>query len=70
MKWSDEKKREWHKWFAWHPITLINPDTGTHVTFWLGSVWRIRINGYYFPYWAYSGDDAKPKRRLQAWQQD
>ena len=63
MKWSDEEKREWHKWFAWYPVRLISPDTGAHVTFWLQSVWRVRVNGTYFSYWVYSGDDAKPGGR-------
>jgi hypothetical protein len=60
MKWSDKDKREWHRWFAWYPVTLISPDTGAHVTFWLHDVWRVRVNGTYFAYWIYSGDDAKP----------
>ena len=63
MKWSDKDKREWHKWFAWYPVRLISPDTGAHVTFWLHDVWRVRVNGTYFSYWVYSGDDAKPRVR-------
>jgi hypothetical protein len=63
MKWSDKNKREWHRWFAWYPVTLISPDTGAHVTFWLHDVWRVRVNGTYFSYWIYSGDDAKPGAR-------
>jgi hypothetical protein len=63
MKWSDKEKREWHRWFAWYPVTLISPDTGAHVTFWLHDVWRVRVNGTYFSYWIYSGDDAKPGAR-------
>ena len=60
MKWSDKDKRDWHRWFAWYPVTLVSPDTGAHVTFWLHDVWRVRVNGTYFSYWVYSGDDAKP----------
>jgi hypothetical protein len=60
MRWSDEDKRQWHKWFAWHPVFLNDPNTEADVTIWLEPVWRKRIDGNYWPYWVYNGSVAKP----------
>lgn len=60
MQFNDADKRKWHRWFAWHPLTLICPDTDAEITFWLEPVWRKRINGYWFPYWVYNGGSNHP----------
>ncbi len=37
------KKQGWHKWFAWHPVSLCSPDTGKVV--WGCIVARLWLNG-------------------------
>ena len=53
MKWSDAEKRKWHRWFAWYPIRLDAPDGSETVVIWFEFVWRMRIEGNFFPYWVY-----------------
>jgi len=63
MRWSDKEKRKWHRWFAWYPVTIPNPDAEERVTFWLQSVWRVRVDGFPYPYWIYSGYANNPEDR-------
>lgn len=61
MRWSDADKRKWHKWFAWHPVFLVNPETKENVIIWCEPVWRKRIDGVWFPYWVYNGGKDHPE---------
>lgn len=54
MRWSDNKKREWHRWFAWYPLTIISDDRKSLETYWLETIYR-KKKGYRFNnYWTYS----------------
>jgi hypothetical protein len=35
-----EKKKDWHKWFAWHPVNVGEED-GRNRMAWLCTVYRI-----------------------------
>lgn len=58
MRFDDAKDREWHRWYAWYPKTLIHPKTGVEITFWLEHIWRKKVNGAMdMSMWVYSGED-------------
>lgn len=51
MRWrvltEDEKwdrnvqaKCRWHKWFAWHPVRILDPETGHTIKTWLEIIGR------------------------------
>lgn len=44
FKFKRKDKYEWHKWFAWYPIWLINNDQ--HIVIWLRTVQRRYVMTY------------------------
>ena len=63
------RRFEWHKWFAWHPITLEHREDGSKMKAFLQWVYRKRIEDECFGYWKYSavlpnnGVEQTPKLR-------
>jgi len=55
MRWSN-KTHEWHRWFAWYPITICHCKTCEEITIWWEYVARKKIMGNYFPYYVYHPD--------------
>jgi hypothetical protein len=57
MKWingldKDEKisrKQEWHRWFAWFPVTVDLTNDGHKIKIWLGYVERKGVYNHYRP---------------------
>lgn len=47
-----ERKTKWHKWFAWHPVT-VGEENHRHKKAWLCSVYRkcTRVTGYEDWWW-------------------
>jgi len=45
LRWR--RQREWHKWWAWHPVRL----NGT--TVWLEGIERKRHDGHIATYWTH-----------------
>lgn len=72
MKWingltrdaKDELKKEWHRWFAWYPLTIGYSGEGKNkrsIKIWLQYVQRRAKyafhNGFFFRYeWEYKED--------------
>lgn len=55
MRWQiDYGDRPWHRWFAWHPVTL--QGTGTRV--WWEYVWRRidNVQGYHIAMYTQNPD--------------
>ena len=52
ITWEEKLKRmkAWHKWFAWHPITIKINDQGEKTCVWLVTVERSST------YWADGAD--------------
>lgn len=46
MIWNIQDAQEWHRWFAWHPVTLWTGDRRV----WLRIVSRRRVVGYGWEY--------------------
>ena len=40
--WEEKQHRlkNWHKWWAWHPVTVHNSEKNRHQRAWLETVWR------------------------------
>ena len=55
-----EKALKWHKWFAWHPVTVHSKTGKSSGTVWLQTVWRraseASWDGYGGFIWIYADD--------------
>ena len=55
MRWIS-KKHNWHRWFAWWPITITNQATNADTTIWWEHIARKEIMGHDQPYYIYNPD--------------
>jgi hypothetical protein len=51
---QEHRLRNWHRWWAWRPVTVYNSDKGYHQSIWLETVWRQgeQVSGFeYDSFW-------------------
>jgi hypothetical protein len=64
-KWKIKKNRleNWHKWFAWYPVTIEITEDGHKVKVWWEKLWRIGTfhPGCDYGYWTWEYKERKDR---------
>lgn len=75
MKWQipeskPDPNRQWHRWFAWHPVVAQEPgrytnySTGAEFVVWLQPVMRRKMSNTELTWWLYELIPALTKEGL------